>query len=189
MKQKLDVGKIRNEVELYLQDDTFLNYSEDASCSTIHLYFNEENIYDSYSKNSLLNKDIYDSIKETFSYIDKKKEIQFEFHFEKNIEEKEKQKIKRAFKAHYAQEVLKGKKQSFRIKIISLILLLVGALFLITDGILLALGNHFIFQNIIEIVAWVFIWEAANAFFFENASNKKEWLENIRIFEANILMK
>ncbi len=189
MKQKIDVEKIKNEISSYLKDDTFLNYSEDENSSTIHLYFNKDNLYDAFSKSSLLNPDIYESVQETLSYVDKKKKVKFEFHFSEDISSEEKERVKKAFKAHYAQEVLRSKKQSFKNKILALVLLLVGAIFLIVDGILLALGNQFIFQNIIEIVAWVFIWEAANVFFFENASTRKEWVEYVLIFQSEIVLK
>ena len=189
MKKKLDIKQIKNEINSYLSDKSFLNYSEDETTSTIHIYLNHENTYDTYSNQSLLNNDLYQSIDETLSYVDKKKKLVLEFHFSDDIDEKEKEKIYKAFKAHYAQEVLKGKKQSFKNNLVSLVLLVVGALFLITDGILLALGNNFIFQNIIEIVAWVFIWEAANVFFFENASNRKELIKNIVIFKAEMSLK
>lgn len=189
MKKKLDVEKLKKEIGSYLSDESFLNYSEDEDKATIHIYLNHDNAYDAISGNSLLNSDIYQSIDETLSYIDKKKKVCIELHFEGDFEDKEKERIYKAFKVHYAQEVLKGKKQSFRIKMLSLVLLIVGALFLISDGLLLAFGNNFIFQNIIEIIAWVFIWEATNVFFFENASNKREFIKNIVIFNADIVLK
>lgn len=187
MKQKNLIKELEEEIKVFSQEQKIS--SEENELSVIRIHFVEDRIYDEYSGKTLLCKEIYEYVDSAFQLIDRKKELQLQLFFPKEMSTEEKEQIQKSFKAHYATGVLYAQKQSLRIKIISLILLLVGSLFLVADGLLLWNGSNFIFQNVIEIVSWVFIWEATNQFFFQNTANKKELFQNLLIFKAEMIEK
>ena len=187
MSKKEVIEKVKKEINEYVSDQSFSNYLEDDTSSTIVINLSEGNIFDEYSGESLLCEDIYKYTENTFKLVDKRREVNIKFDFSKEYSKETIDKVKKAFKTHYAVELLQSRKQLFRTRLISIILLLVGVIFLVVYGLLSLFNADFIFQNVMEIVSWVFIWEATNQFFFQNMSNKRTMLKNLILFNAKII--
>ena len=186
MKYKNEIKKVTTEIKDIISNNEFKSYVEDNETSTIIVHFNEDNIYNDFSGKSLLSNEVYEYVDDAFALVNKKLKLNFNFVYSDSIKDDEKIQIEKAFKSHYALQIIQGKKQTHRTRLISYILLAFGILFLILYGLLIWLEGNFIFESIIEIVAWVFIWEAADTYFFLNHSNKKELVKNIIIFNASI---
>ncbi len=185
MVRKNEIEQIKQEIEEYVREDNGV-YKEDKETSTILIYFSKDMLADSYGGKAVLGEDIFHYVENTFKLVNKKKKIELEFIFGEEIEPKEQEEVIKLFKMHYAIEIVQCRKQLVKTRIVSGILLLVGILFLIVYGVVAYGNKDFIFENVLEIVSWVFIWEAANQFFFENASNKRDMIRNICLFRAEI---
>ncbi len=186
MSKKEVIEKVKKEINEFITDQNFSNYVENETSSTIVINLNEGNIFDEYSGESLLCEDIYNYTENTFKLVDKRREVNIKMNFPMNYPQEAIDKVKKTFKTHYAVELLQNRKQLFQTRLISLILLFIGVVFLVVYGLLSFFNADFIFQNVMEIVSWVFIWEATNQFFFQNISNKRTMLRNLILFNAKI---
>jgi len=194
IKNKHNLTLINNYIKEYKEDPNLKNFKETDNDSTIYVDLKKGDIYKEYSVNSLLNNGIFDFIESTFNLVDdKKKPLNIEFEFPLDMEENEKDRIIKLYKVHYANETKRAKKENTKDRIISLILLVFGFVLL---GINIALKLIFkdnnpdydtIFSEIIDIFAWVFIWECCDLLIFSTAKNNLKAAKYFRLFTANMV--
>lgn len=96
--------------------------------------------------------------------------------------------VANAFKNNYRAEYVAARKTVTRNTLLSIIMTIFG---IITLSLLFAL--HYLFDNvyvttILEIAAWVFIWEAVDCFFLQRPTLKKQCLILQRAYSAKIVV-
>lgn len=104
-----------------------------------------------------------------------------------NITEQEKLIYKQAIKNYYHNNIQKLKRDVFRNNIVSLGMTFVGVLVIAIMLILSSKGViNEVWNAVLEIIGWVFIWEAVDKFFFERHHLKTELRLAHKIVNSNI---
>lgn len=185
-KTKHILKEIDKSIEEYRKDITITNYQEsDAEC-VIFINLEKDKIYKEYSEKALLCNEVYDFIDDTYQYVKKTLNLRLELTFPKDMSEEEKDRIIKIIKVHYAINYDKVRKDINRIKLLSLLLLSIGVLMLLFFGLLEWYGFNFVLREIIDVFAWVFIWESCDLFVFTNTQNRFQALKNLRLFSCEI---
>lgn len=91
-----------------------------------------------------------------------------------------------ALKNHYRAEYRNAKKEARRILAISVIMTLLGVLTLTALILINYFTDNFYVTSIVEIAAWVFIWEAVDYFFLQRPVVKGKCILIQRIYTAQI---
>ncbi len=145
----------------------------------------EDEIYSGYNydKNEVLNPELSDFLLEKAEAVPIKSKLRLKFFSDVNIREHELfSAIKNKFKGEFESYQRKLKKTA----LFSLVVLILGILFL-GFFILEEMFFHIpILSIILEIASWVFIWEAVDAFFLERLSLKEKRLQMARIYDAEM---
>ncbi|MCB9499593.1 MAG: hypothetical protein H6689_03530 [Erysipelotrichaceae bacterium] len=162
-------------IDEYINDLNFNNFTEDDKSATIYVDLEKDPIYEDYSEESTLNPALYSFVEENFRLIKNKKlPLTVQFHFPKTIAKKERLKIMKLFKVHYAILTKERKKENKRAIITSLFMVLIGAIILaiyFTISRLAVFEGNDIVKEILNIFAWVFIWEACDQLVFATSRN------------------
>lgn len=163
--------------------------SVDENVSFIYLDLKNTQIYNNFGGNCLLNNEIFEFIDAQLKLVKVNNSVTFVISYPQNMEDVEKDKIEKIIKAHYAINIKILKKDILKTNIIGWVLLAVGILTLVGYGLLNYFNVNFIFMEVIDIFAWVFVWESCSTFAFKNSDNKFEMLKNIKLFNAKITRK
>lgn len=136
--------------------------------------------YDKYEK---LNGEICDYIWDKAKFVPVKNEIKIKLYTTKDIEEEE---FKIAFQSKYQQECLEVKQERKRNAWFCVIMFIMGILTLT-----FLLLSYTFFQNqyldtLLEIMTWVFIWEAADGFFLTRMGLKGKYRTLLKLYNAKI---
>ncbi len=94
------------------------------------------------------------------------------------IDEEEKNVYRSAIKEHYLKKYIENKNE-FRFNIIAVIFLMLAGIIAL---VLSFRVEHHIWSEVIDIAAWVFLWEAVDIFFFKNRAsniNRKRYISYI----------
>ena len=166
--------------ELKLKDKSF------NEIETINIKIkSEEELYSGYNydRNEVLNPALGDFLLEKAESLPAKSKLRLKFFSDVNIKEHELfSAIKNKFKGEFENYQRKLKKTA----LFSLVVLILGILFL---GLFILEEMFFqtpILSIILEIVSWVFIWEAVDAFFLQRSSLKEKRLQMARIYDAEM---
>lgn len=102
------------------------------------------------------------------------------------IDDKEKQEFQDAIRNYYHHSYLSQQQKGKREMVLSFFLLLASLAFLALMVVLDRFAGYNIFIEIVDIIAWVFMWEAADIFFLQR--HVSVWLQhkNIGYFNAKI---
>lgn len=184
MKETINEAKMM--FEEIKQDKNRADFYEENGVSHIEINLSNGNIYDEYSTDSELNPTIFEFVDKVFRLVKKKADLEIDITFPSAMKDEEKDKIEKLFKSHYAINIVKSNEEIKRHNIVSIILLLFGVIVYGTYGLLEYFKMDFIFQGVIEIASWVFIWEAVDMFFLSNFGSRLERMKNIKIFNAKI---
>ena len=142
----------------------------------------KEQLYSSYSySGDKLNNEFSEYVYEKAKSVPINESIKIRIHSTDDIDAAE---VEQTIKRHYRAEYKQTKKEIKRIAVISLIMTLLGILALTA----LILINHFTenlyVTSIVEIAAWVFIWEAVDYFFLQRPVVKGKCILIQRIYTA-----
>lgn len=184
MKKAKIIKDFQDVIEEYKQNPNLKNYSYHDGICTIFLNLSNEDIYQKYSNESLLNPEIYDFIENTYSYINKKDKLVISISFKNDITDEEKKKILLLLKSRYAIKIVESSKEIKRNNILTFLFLLVGSIFFIVYELINWKDSNFLFSSIFEIFSWVFIWEACYLFFFTNSSERINRFKYMKIFNS-----
>ena len=184
MKETINEAKMM--FEEIKEDKNRADFYEENGVSHIEINLSNGNIYDEYSTDSELNPTIFEFVDKVFRLVKKKADLEIDITFPSAMKDEEKDKIEKLFKSHYAINIVKSNEEIKRHNIVSIILLLFGIIVYGTYGLLEYFKMDFIFQGVIEIASWVFIWEAVDMFFLSNFGSRLERMKNIKIFNAKI---
>lgn len=94
--------------------------------------------------------------------------------------------VSAALKKHYAKEYRETKTQLKRNAAFSVIMLVLGLASLALLLLFYALYDNYYVTTVVKIMAWVFIWEAVDAFFLERGSLRRKCLRIMQLYTADI---
>ncbi|MDE6373753.1 MAG: hypothetical protein K2L72_04565 [Clostridia bacterium] len=103
-----------------------------------------------------------------------------------SAEELDAAEIESTLKKHYGRVYLESKGELRRVTTISLIMTVFGVIALAVMVLLNHLLNNFYVSTIIEIAAWVFVWEAVDYFFLQRPLVKAKLILIQRIYKATV---
>ena len=184
MKETINKAKVM--FEEIKEDKNRADFYEENGVPHIEINLSNGNIYDEYSTDSELNPTIFEFVDKVFRLVKKKTDLEIDITFPSTMKDEEKDKIEKLFKSHYAINIVKSNEEIKRHNIVSIILLFFGIIVYGAYGLLEYFKMDFIFQGVIEIASWVFIWEAVDMFFLSNFGSRLERMKNIKIFNAKI---
>ena len=190
MRKRKEMKKTINEANVMFEeikeDKNRADFYEENGVSHIEINLSNGNIYDEYSTDSELNPTIFEFVDKVFRLVKKKADLEIDITFPSAMKDEEKDKIEKLFKSHYAINIVKSNEEIKRHNIVSIILLFFGIIVYGAYGLLEYFKMDFIFQGVIEIASWVFIWESVDMFFLSNFGSRLERMKNIKIFNAKI---
>lgn len=190
MRKRKEMKETINEANVMFdeikQDKNRADFYEENGVSHIEINLSNGNIYDEYSTDSELNPTIFEFVDKVFRLVKKKADLEIDITFPSAMKDEEKDKIEKLFKSHYAINIVKSNEEIKRHNIVSINLLFFGIIVYGAYGLLEYFKMDFIFQGVIEIASWVFIWEAVDMFFLSNFGSRLERMKNIKIFNAKI---
>ena len=190
MSERKEMKETINEAKMMFeeikQDKNRADFYEENGVPHIEINLSNGNIYDEYSTDSELNPTIFEFVDKVFRLVKKKADLEIDITFPSAMKDEEKDKIEKLFKSHYAINIVKSNEEIKRHNIVSIILLFFGIIVYGAYGLLEYFKMDFIFQGVIEIASWVFIWEAVDMFFLSNFGSRLERMKNIKIFNAKI---
>ena len=99
-----------------------------------------------------------------------------------------KDEVESAIKTHYRREYIETKDQLKKINLFTLACMLIGVLFLVALVFLHKLADNYYLDIIMEIVAWVFIWEAVDRFFLEAPRVKRKCMRIQQLYDAKVVI-
>lgn len=183
---KETINKAKTMFEEIKQDKNRADFYEENGVPHIEINLSNGNIYDEYSTDSELNPTIIEFVDKVFRLVKKKADLEIDITYPSTMKDEEKDKIEKLFKSHYAINIVKSNEEIKRHNIVSIILLFFGIIVYGAYGLLEYFKMDFIFQGVIEIASWVFIWESVDMFFLSNFGSRLERMKNIKIFNAKI---
>lgn len=183
---KETINEAKTMFEEIKQDKNRADFYEENGVPHIEINLSNGNIYDEYSTDSELNPTIFEFVDKVFRLVKKKADLEIDITFPSTMKDEEKDKIEKLFKSHYSINIVKSDEEIKRHNIVSIILLFFGIIVYGAYGLLEYFKMDFIFQGVIEIASWVFIWEAVDMFFLSNFGSRLERMKNIKIFNAKI---
>jgi hypothetical protein len=101
------------------------------------------------------------------------------------IDDEEKVLYAGAIRSYYSAEKLRKRNELVRDNVVSLIMLIIGVLVL-TASVLLRVFQNEIVGEVIDIIAWVFVWESVDLFFIHRHSLLKECIKCEHFINAEI---
>ncbi|MEG2002609.1 MAG: hypothetical protein RR107_05910 [Clostridia bacterium] len=139
----------------------------------------------SYGAEPTLSSDVAEFLDKSLKPSQYKDDIHLKIHSDV-IDENEKLRYEKAIRNHYSESYVAERQKMRRDFIISMYMLLVGVVFLAAIVILNAYQISGIAAEIVDIIAWVFLWEAADIFFLQRKVSAWHQHRNISFFKAEI---
>ena len=175
----------RNKIDKIILSDENIYDAPQSDPSVIDVKItSKEQVYSKYSYSvDKLNSEFSEYVFEKAKGVPIKHDITIKIHSTENIDAIE---IEQTLKKHYRTAYKEAKKEIKRISLISLVMTLLGILALTA----LILFNHFTNNlyiiSIVEIAAWVFVWEAIDYFFLQRPVVKAKCVLIQRIYMSKI---
>ena len=145
----------------------------------------EEEIYSGYNydRNEVLNPALSDFLVENAESLHKRSKLRIKIFSDFSLEEHELfSAIKNKFKGEFESYERKLKQTA----IFSLVVLILGILFLGIFVLEEMFFHNVVLSIILEIASWVFIWEAVDSFFLERIALKEKRRQMARLYDAEI---
>ena len=138
----------------------------------------------------ILNPELCDFVEEKIDYKEMQKELNIELYV-KDLEDHELTLYEEAFTNTYTDKVIRKTKELKRNKWVSLVFLICGLIVFISSIILKRWISHdvsILFESI-DIMGWVFIWEAVDLFFIARKVLTFEQIRYYKILKAKFSIK
>lgn len=167
-----------------MEDDN--NKSKVVDCKTINIKVeNKEQIISqfSYDENDKINKDLADFIESKSKDVHFSQDIQLNFYSKTSINVDE---IQNTIKNHFSSECVQISQDLKRANVSVVILMLLGVIGLACLVWVNKVFDNFYFQMILEIAAWVFIWEAVNILFLQRPKIRRKFLQIQKLSSAKV---
>ena len=134
---------------------------------------------------NVLDKEFNDFLEAKADAIPLKKELALHFHV-KNANESKREEIDKTIKNHYKRELRALNRKLHRNAMFTLYMVFMFLVFFAVYVPLVIFDVHFAVQFIVDIVAWVFLWEAVDQWFLHRREIKHEMLKKFRFIRADI---
>lgn len=134
---------------------------------------------------NVLDKEFDEFLETKADAIPLKQELALHFHV-KNATENKRLEIDRTLKNHYKREVRALKRKLHRNAMFTLYMLFMFVLFFAIYIPLEIFEVHFSVVFVVDIVAWVFLWEAVDQWFLHRREIKHKMLKKFRFIRADI---
>lgn len=154
----------------------------------------EEDVMSPYSDGRILSPDLVDYIQREAQFIKSDELLAIDFKVEDKSDSRNKG-IAKQLKEQFLFRFSETKKKKRKVLRETLIFLITGILFILLYIILNVLAYQFnginklyltILSDVIDIVSWVFIWEAADKFFFERRGVQEEMFKMTQLATCEI---
>lgn len=183
---KKEVSKINEYVQAYRDDPELGNFSsKDGEC-TIFVDLSTDPIYKEYSGKSLLSNEIYDFIEDTFDFTKSSDYLTIEIKYPESMTEAEKNKIQKLYRAHYALKYNKTRRDIRRDRLTALAFVVIGVIILGIDIAFRISNPDSLWGEVIDIFAWIFIWEAGDLFTFTTLQNQQKAAEYLKLLSVRL---
>ncbi len=136
-----------------------------------------------YSLNGLptISRDVGDFIENSTKTFPPKQKLTLRFHG-MNLNNKEKQTYKKAIKDYYQDKYLHMQQKITKNNLISLLLLILGTL-IVACAITI---NQEVWSEVVDILAWVLLWEAMDTFLFRNLEFRHDKNRYLKFTTMNV---
>lgn len=151
----------------------------------VDLYLKSDNLFEEYSGKSQLNDGIYEYLFKNTHHTGKKSKLQVRVHLDESINNEEEEFLKQNFKNEFIDKGSELKIEIRRNYFISLALLFIGIIFLIAY-LISEYVFHFTLSEVISIICWVFIWEAADVFFLMTPVQRRKFKKIKKLYYSDI---
>lgn len=147
-----------------------------------------EELFSKYNYNSddIINKDFTDYVWHKAKLVPLGQDIKLQIFCEEEIKKEE---VDSALKNYYRAEYLDTKSELKNKTKFSIICLLLGIVTLTLLSFVNVLFSNFYVESVIDILAWVFVWEAFDVFFFQRSISIRKLKRIQRLYSANIEIK
>ena len=145
----------------------------------------KEEIFSKYNYNSddVLNKDFIDYVWHKAELVPMHKDLSLEIYTNENISVQE---VETSIKSYCKAEYTQYKNQLKRYSRFSFICLILGIITLLALSLAINLFNKSFAISIIEILSWVFVWEAFDVFFFQRWNTRLNLQKLKKMYSASI---
>ncbi len=150
-----------------------------------------DDVYSKYStdKHKVLDNNASTFISESFKDMQTKSKKVLEIYLEKPCTDKEKSECKSVIRKYYKNDYNDYKEENVKLAIVSFILLFIGVAFIISLAFLNSISTPYTITIILEIIAWVFIWEFVDVFVFARFTNHIKMNKIKQIIDCEIVFK
>lgn len=176
--------KLRKADKEILKDKEYIEGSDDRAIISIKAE-EDEQIFSTYNydSNEKLNAELDEFIWDKARFVPMAKDIKIKLYTNTKTDEQE---VVDAIKNNYKKEYIETKSELKRNAIFSLIMLMLGIVFMA-----FLLLMHVYFYNvyleiIVEIATWVFIWESVDSFFLQRAALKRKRITLLKLYTAEM---
>ena len=147
-----------------------------------------EEIFSSYNYNSddVINKDLTDYVWHKSKLVPLGQNIKLQMFCNEDISKEE---VSSALKNYYRAEYLDAKSELKNKTRFSLVCLFLGVITLLVLSLFNTILNNFYLTTVIDILAWVFVWEAFDVFFFQRSITIRKLKQIQRLYTAKIEIK
>lgn len=136
-----------------------------------------------------LNSDFADYIETNTKQVPLKDDLQLDIYLDSEPTKTQKINITNALRVHFAEKIATQKAASKRNIFAALLLLLFGAAILVVCFLSQLYETNEIFTNLIDILAWVLVWDAFEKLIFERRKDTVEQVNNFRIMKARVIFR
>ncbi len=170
-----DVEKIINEK----YSDSECEFDEEGRAIINMVVKNDDSFLSAYSEHNTptVSSEVAEFIESSTHYLKPNQPLTLRIHSDA-IDEEEMEIYRVAIKEHYLKKYIESKRE-FRFNITSVLLLVLAGIIAL---VLSFRVQHNIWSEVIDIAAWVFLWEAVDIFFFKNRAgniNRKRYISYI----------
>lgn len=176
--------KLRKADKEILKDKEYIEGSDDRAIISIKAE-EDEQIFSTYNydSNEKLNAELDEFIWDKARFVPMAKDIKIKLYTNTKTDEQE---VVDAIKNNYKKEYIETKSELKRNAIFSLIMLMLGIVFM---SFLLLMHVYFYnvyLEIIVEIATWVFIWESVDSFFLQRAALKRKRITLLKLYTAEM---
>ena len=173
--RKIDKEIMKDESIPYPNEDCVINVKAD-SFDQIFSTFN-------YDNNDTLSPEFCDYVWKNAKLSVPSRNIKINIYSKNELKSEE---VSKAIKSHYKKEYIEAKIDISKTNISVLVSLLLGILSLALLLVFHSILDNFYLTTITEIMAWVFVWEAIDKFFYERSNLKRKSLLIQRLYTAKV---
>ncbi|MBQ8430449.1 MAG: hypothetical protein IJX26_00675 [Clostridia bacterium] len=156
--------------------------------NTIHIKMNSiDEILSPFSEDNraVINSEFAEFLDNSVKDVPIKNDITLEI----ESKDKDEEKISTAIKNYYYNEFMESERQLKRNLLFSITTLIMGVISILLTSLSQHLNLNYILTNTLDILAWVFVWEAFDLFFFRRIELKHQQYRQMNFINANIIFK